>query len=588
MPDAVSAIAERREVLCRMRDGIRLRTVLLIPSGDGPWPALLTRHPYDVSRDELGGRIDVERLVASGYLVALQDVRGRYGSEGRFDPSAQEVEDGADAVAWLAALPECSGAVGMWGASYASETQFSALLGGAPALRSIVPAVTPVASGLNGFRFRGGVPEIGSMFAWSHWAIGPDRIARIDEPGLRAEEQARWDAVDRDIADGSAFASGSLALDRKADETLRWMRDRLREPLSAEAHRDGKVIGRYDAVTIPVLLIGGWFDVFLGSTLEVHRRLSELAPSTGVVPHLVIGPWSHDDMTGRLGGVDFGPSASADRVPGSDDLTDLHVRWFDATLRGGAPSGPALRLFLMGADRWIEPSAFPPADAVELALHLGSDGTLSSAAGAPGACQFTSDPGDPVPTRGGATLLFPPFAPGPVDQAELERRGDVLSWRTGPVESDLTVLGPVRAIVHLTTTGTDADVVVRLCDEHPDGTSRVVVDGIQRASARAVDPWTGEGERAPLEPDVAVEIAVDLWATAHVFRPGHRLRLDVAPSSSPRWEVGRNRFAAPGDPVAPVVARCAVLTGPATPSRVVLSVPTTPPLAVPPGTRNHE
>lgn len=588
MPDAMGAIAERREVLCPMRDGAGLRTVLLVPRGDGPWPALLTRHPYDVSRDEHAGRIDVERLVSAGYLVALQDVRGRYGSEGRFDPSGQEVEDGADAVAWLADLPECSGSVGMWGASYASETQFSALLGGAPALRSIVPAVTPVASGLNGFRFRGGVPEVGSMFAWSHWAIGPDRIARIGDDALRATEQARWESVDRGIADGSAFAAGALASDGDADETLRWMRDRLREPLSAAAHRAGKVLGHYDAVTIPVLLIGGWFDVFLGSTLEVYRRLAERADSNGVSPHLVVGPWSHENMTGRIGGVDFGPSASADRVPGSDDLTDLHLRWFDATLRGDAPVGPSVRLFLMGADRWIESSAFPPPDTAELTLHLGADGGLSTSAGTPGACPFTSDPADPVPTRGGATLLFPPFEPGPVDQAPLEARADVRSWRTEPLDSELMVLGPVHAVVRITTSGTDADVVVRLCDEAPDGTSRVVVDGIQRASARDVDPWTGEGERSPLQPGVAVELVVDLWATAHVFRPGHRVRVDIAPSSSPRWEVGRNRFTAPGDPADPVVARCAVLTGPATPSRVVLTVPATPTPAVPPGTRNHE
>lgn len=569
MPVQTNADAGRREVLVPMRDGVALRTILRAPAGEGPWPALLTRHPYDVTRDEQGGTVDVDRLVAAGYLVALQDVRGRYGSEGVFDPSAQEVDDGADAVAWLAAQPECTGAVGMWGASYASETQFSALLGGAPALRSIVPAVTPVASGLGGFRFRGGVPELGSMLAWSHWAIAPDRIARIADERVGAEEQRRWDAVGAAIADGSAFRAGALQEDLDADETVRWMRDRLREPLDAPAHRVGKVLGRIDAVEVPVLLVGGWFDVFLGSTLEVHRLLR----ARGVPTHLIVGPWSHDDMTGRIGGVDFGPGSGTDDLGGTGDLTDLHLRWFDATLRGGAPVEDApVRLFLMGDDRWLDLPALPGPDAPTVELLLDADGGLVRQDPTPGELTHRSDPAAPVPTRGGATLLFPPFEPGPVDQTGIEARPDVAAWRSAPLDAALTVLGPVRAVVHLATTGTDADVVVRLCDEDPDGTSRVVADGVLRGSARSTDPWTGEGERGPVEPGRILEYDVDLWSTAHVFAPGHRVRVDVAPSSSPRWEVGTNAF----DPVGatpPAPADHTVHVGPRTPSRLVLTVP---------------
>ncbi|MEU1085978.1 CocE/NonD family hydrolase [Streptomyces sp. NPDC005892] len=572
-------VAERREVACAVRDGVRLRTLLLVPHGTGPWPALLTRHPYDVAREEHEGILDVGRLVAAGYLVALQDVRGRFGSEGDFVPCAQEVADGADAVAWLAARPECDGSVGMWGASYASDTQFSALLGGAPALRAIAPALTPALSALDGFRFRGGVPEIGSTLAWTHYAIAPDMIARLGSAHQREAERKRWEATERAIVSRDAFraATRDAGLPERgpsAEAIVAWGLDRLREPLGSARHREGKVVDRIDAVDVPVFLIGGWFDVFLGSTLELHRRLVGRARETGgPVPRLLVGPWTHDNLSGRTAGVDFGPGASADDL-GGGDLTAQHVRWFDATLRGGAAEMPPVRVFLMGADRWVELEQFPPPGTRTLELYLDERGRLTTGPAGAGERRLISDPASAVPTCGGAVLLFGPFEAGPAEQSAIEARQDVASWRTAPLTGELTVMGAVRAVVHLATTGTDADVVVRLCDEGPDGSSRLVTDGVQRGSARSVDPVTGVGERRPLEPGRDHEFVVDLWSTAHTFLPGHRVRVDIAPSSSPRWDVGPNVFAPRGEPVEPPTAQYTIGHGAARPSRLVLQLVT--------------
>ncbi|MEF2979375.1 CocE/NonD family hydrolase [Subtercola sp. YIM 133946] len=563
----------RREADCPLRDGTKLHTVLLTPEGDGPWPALLTRHPYDVSGDESAGRVDLDRFVAAGYLVALQDVRGRFGSQGEFDASAQEVADGADAVAWLASLAECSGVVGMFGASYASETQFSALAGGSPALRAIIPAVTPVASGTNGFRFRGGVPEVGSMFAWSHFAIAPGQIARISDPDERTEEERRWLDVDRLLQSGELFRAGTLQSSLEADATLRWMRERLSEPLDSPAHSVGKVT-RIGEVDIPVFLIGGWFDVFLGSTLTMYRALLTRARTLAAPePYLLIGPWSHTNMTGVIGDLDFGAEASDARLDGLD-MTDQHLRFFDAALQGSSSlDGVApVRVFVMGANRWLELPEFPPAQAQQQTMMLGADAGLRSSDGTDGVVTFTSDPGHPVPTRGGATLLFPPYEPGPSDQREIENRSDVVSWRTEPLDDDLAVVGEIRAVIHLAVDGTDADLVVRLCDEHPDGSTIVIADGIQRGSARAVDATTGQGPVAPVRPHVFEEYDVDLWATAHAFLRGHRVRVDITSSSSPRWDVGSNAFP-PADPgTTELAATYTVGLGPAHPSRLLLSV----------------
>jgi putative CocE/NonD family hydrolase len=578
MRQSRNPVSERREVACTVRDGTRLRTVVLVPRGSGPWPALLTRHPYDVTRDEHDGMLDVGRLVAAGYLVALQDVRGRFGSEGVFRPSVQEVADGADAVAWLAALPECTGVVGMWGASYASETQFSALLGGAPALRAIAPAVTPAMSALDGFRFRGGVPEIGSTLAWTHYAIAPDLITRAGSADERESERKRWEATEHAIASRDAYRAGTLNARPESEAIVTWGLDRLREPLDSVSHRAGKIIDRIDAIDIPVLLTGGWFDVFLGSTLEVYRRLLRRAKDTGSpVPHLLVGPWSHDNMSGRIAGADFGPGASADDLGGGDDLTERHIRWFDAALLGGTADIPPVRVFLMGANRWTRAEEFPPPDTRTLELHLSAGGSLTTGPPESGELRLASDPASPVPTCGGAVLLFAPFEAGPADQAAIQSRQDVVSWRTAPLAEEITVMGAVSAVVHLATTGTDADVVVRLCDEHPDGRSLVITDGVQRASARLVDPVTGRGERRPVEPGEDQEFAVDLWSTAHTFRPGHRVRVDVAPSSSPRWDVGGNVFE-PAAAAPPRPAEYTIRYGGARPSRLVLQVLTAVPL----------
>ncbi|MFH8760965.1 CocE/NonD family hydrolase [Streptomyces althioticus] len=562
-------VAERREVTCPSRDGTRLRTLLLLPHGTGPWPALLTRHPYDVTHEEDDGYLDVRRLVAAGYLVALQDVRGRFGSEGVFDPCAQEEADGADAVAWLAARPECDGTVAMWGASYASDTQFAALLGDAPALRALAPAMTPALSALDGFRFRGGVPELGSTLAWTHHAIAPDAITRLPSAREREAERRRHEATGRAIATGEAYRAGALHERRDVEGIVRWGLDRLREPLDSPRHRAGKIVDRLDAVDVPVLLTGGWFDVFLGPTLELYRRLRRRARDTGgPAPRLVVGPWTHDDYSGRAAGLDFGPDASAEAV----DLTALHLRWFDAVLRGDALDSPPVRVFVMGADRWVETAEFPPRDARPLEMYLTPEGALAPEPSGSGGRRLLSDPASPVPTCGGNVLLFAPFGAGPADQTAVQARPDVVSWRTGPLEEPLTVMGAVRAVVHLVTTGTDADVVVRLCDEHPDGVGRVVADGVRRGSARSVDPVTGRGGRRPLEPGRAYEITVDLWSTAHTFLPGHRIRVDIAPSSSPRWDVGANTYAPEGEFAPPVTAEHTILQGAGRPSRLVLDV----------------
>ncbi|MFC7511280.1 CocE/NonD family hydrolase [Streptomyces thermocarboxydus] len=219
-----------------------------------------------------------------------------------------------------------------------------------------------------------GVPELGSTLAWTHYAIAPDAIARVPSARERDAEHQRHEATEQAIATGEAYRAGALHEQRDAEGIVRWGLDRLREPLDSPRHRAGKIVDRLDAVDVPVLLTGGWFDVFLGPTLELYRRLRRRAENTGgPAPRLVVGPWTHDDYSGRAAGLDFGPEASAEAV----DLTALHLRWFDAVLRGRALGSPLVQVFLMGADRWVEADVFPPRDARPLELYLTPEGALA-------------------------------------------------------------------------------------------------------------------------------------------------------------------------------------------------------------------
>jgi putative CocE/NonD family hydrolase len=280
---------------------------------------------------------------------------------------------------------------------------------------------------------------------------------------------------------------------------------------------------------------------------------------------LIMGPWAHRDFTGQIGDVNFGLAASGIVVGFRGRLTDLQANWFERWLRPGGEQVPAeaelppVLLFVMGTNEWRAEQEWPLSRAVDTDLFLRADGRLAHEA--PGADEgtdtFVYDPSDPVITTGGAILMSSEFRAGPLDQARVEARSDVLVYSTDPLDEDVEVTGRVRAVLHATTDAPSTDWVVRLCDVDPDGVSRNVVDGILRVTAPA-------GEQA--------EHVVDLWSTSHVFRAGHRMRVHVTSSNFPRWDRNLNT----GEPIdSGTAARPAQQTvghSAVTPSRIVLPI----------------
>lgn len=520
-----------------MRDGKILRADVYRPPGDGPWPVLLARCPYDKQDPGILARLDPPRAARRGYLVVVQDTRGRYGSQGTWEPLVREYDDGYDTVRWAARLPGCDGRVAMYGPGYLGHTQWAALAGQPPELVAAVPEFT-WADPYDGLVARGGARELGLLTPWT-LSLGIDVLHR--RHAERPEELRR--RLDRLAEAVAALRDRTYWELPTADlPTLRELR--LPAPGRPGGPRLRRVARDHAGLAAATLTVAGWYDAFLQGGLDNHTA----ARAAGHPAELIVGPWSHEDQTGRLGGTDFGPAVGEPPLGRALD-------WLDRQLGPGAGRGagrgghgePPVRVFLTGADAWRGLDRWPP-EAVDTAWYLHPGGGLSTTAPAEGAPRtFRHDPADPVPTHGGPLLMTGDFPAGPLDQSPVEARQDVLVYTSEPLTSPLTVLGRVRAVVAGSSTAPGADWVVRLCDVGPDGVSRNLTDGILRL------------DRPTPVPE---EHRVDLWSTGHVFLPGHRIRVQVTSSCFPRWDRNPAALAA--------VAAHTVHHGPPHPSRIVL------------------
>lgn len=519
-------VTVEQDVPATMRDGTVLRADVYRPATGGPYPVLLSRLPYGKSVPAMTAILDPLGLARDGFIVVLQDTRGRFASEGEWEPWTYEADDGYDTVRWAAALEGSNGRVGMLGSSYLGNTQWMAALSKPPELKAIAPQVT-WSEPNDGLFARGGAIELGITLPWSLMQ-GADLLTRrhADDPAALGPALGAL-INDLDQAATSGYwelpAGRHPAFQRHGIPELGFEHSR-RDPEWSAACR---VAGRQAEAGLPSLNTGGWYDIFCQGTLDNYVE----SRAAGQPAKLIMGPWTHANFTGQIGDVNFGAAAGAELVGFRGRTIDLQKQWMRQWLApDAAPSGPELPpvlLFVMGTNQWREEQEWPLARAVDTDLFLRADGGL--AFDAPQADEagdtYVYDPADPVPTTGGGLLLSSEFQAGPLDQAAVEARSDVLVYTTEPLTEDLEVTGRVRALLHAATDAPTTDWVVRLCDVGPDGVSLNVVDGIVRT-----DTTPGE----------FTEHAVDLWSTSYVFRAGHRLRVQVTSSNFPRWDRNLN------------------------------------------------
>lgn len=530
-----------------MRDGVKLAANLFRPAAAGRYPVILIRTPYGKGKElPRNYRIFVER----GYAVVIQDVRGRYESEGEFDPFHQEPRDGDDTLNWIGRQAWSNGKIGMTGGSYLGIVQWKAALTGNPYLKCIFPVV----SGDDDYRDRlystGGAMKLGNRLLWMAANL---RAKGYVPPDFRLFVQA-LPLKDADLA----ATGGRVALYQTAIE----------HPLYDRYWRSISTRERLAKMVVPVFSVGGWYDNFVESDLDAFSQLRAM----GRTAHILIGPWAHN-MSVPFEGFSFGPEAPA-------PIQRYQLEWFDYWLKGKPMRRPlpAARIFVMGVNHWREEAHWPLARAVPAPYYLASHRGANSVSGdgqlltrPPRRARqdrYTYDPGKPVPTMGGNTCCNPAvFAWGPVDQGAVEKRQDVLVYTSAPLTEELEVTGPVRAVLYVASSARDTDFTMKLVDVHPDGRAINLTDGILRLRYR-------EGlEKVVLaEPNRVYAITVDAGVTSNVFLPGHRIRVEISSSNFPRFDRNLNTGGNNGVERKWQVARQRVYVGGGQASHVLLPV----------------
>jgi putative CocE/NonD family hydrolase len=566
-------ITIEQNVPAKMRDGVTLNADVYRPAGAGQYPVLLTRLPYgkDLILSSVFQSMHLLRAVRAGYVVIIQDCRGTFSSEGQFEYCFHEGKDGYDTVEWAAALPYSTGAVGMFGGSHLGWTQWSAAGLRPPHMKAIAPGQTW--TDFSGMRFRGGAFELGDALQW--------RLQM--SMGKLTRELAAKGGSAREMGVGATTRAIVKFLDSLTEDGFREVP--LRRLKSLEKVGLADIIGvlldpgpgnqapgfriEHADVDVPSLNLAGWYDVFQQYTLDNFVGARTRGRGTARHSRLLVGPWTHGQVVNApgmmVGEMNFGTAASGATI----DLTGIYLRWFDHWLKGvdnGVEKESPVRLFLTGENHWIDMPDWPLPGATEKRLYLGANGSLDFSApqGDTGSSYFLYDPADPVPTLAGNVMLA---LRGVRDQRPLSARPDVLTFTGSPVEQPLMVAGRITADLWVSSSAPDTDFVVRLIDVHPDGYMHNLCDGIMRARYRnslKQASWLKQGEVEKLK--------VDLWSMAHVFKPGHRMAVQVTSSSFPRWDRNWNTDEAPGAATSGQSARNTIWHNNDHPSCVVLPV----------------
>jgi putative CocE/NonD family hydrolase len=539
-----------RDVDVPMGDGVTLVADVYRPGDEAPRPCLVQRVAYNKSHwVSLCAALDVLQAAAHGYAVVVQDCRGRFGSDGAFEPFVHEGADTNATVEWVACQPWSNGAVGLFGRSYSGMLQWLAAGDAHPAIGAMAPMLSG-ASLRRGWFAAQGVFETGFALLWCVGTLAADMLARTPEEGAPEDRQRLLGLMGR----------MDELLWNVDDPELSWLAERL--PALAgllERERHEETLVRYDAlstdpaqVAVPALIIAGWHDIFLENCLESHAAL---APGRR---GLVVGPWPHGGMNpGVYPERDFGVTASADAI----GLTSIQLAWFDRWLGGGAPP-PAVaeartRLFAMGEDRWrtdADLDAERPTQTLFLAAR-GEGASLGLVAGEPAAARtsIAYDEDAPLPTVGGPTFL-PGLAvaanAGPRDQGRVLSRVDVAVFEGDRLAEPLDLLGTVAIELEFEDVLPDMVVTVRLLDLGPDDAAMLVTEAAGRCT--------------PLEGRARLRLR--LGTTAYRFAAGHRVGVALAHASHPRF----GRAVQAGHPAAGRCGASTLLTGVGSASRLEL------------------
>lgn len=593
-----------KNLMVPMRDGVRMATDVYRPAVNGKpveqkLPVLLHRTAYGKTGERLVA--NAKFFARHGYVVALQDDRGTYDSEGVQYKYIGMGRDGYDAVEWLARLPYTDGQVGMWGTSYAAHTQATAAILNPPHLRTLILNQGGVH---NGWRYKirnHGAFELAQQVGWAFAQLAEQRNNPAARAMMLAETPSDWIGVLAGkrgltpLAIAPNFEGYIFEMMTRADYDDYWKQPDVNWSEHFEPTSD-----------IPMMHITGWYDSYAGSTVANYLGLSKIKKSP---VRLLVGPWLHARNTQSFAGeVEFGPEAA---IP--DFHEGLHLRWFDHFLKGranGVAQEPPAQIFVMGSGdgrkdangrlrhggywRTVTSWPLPETRFTNYYLHAGGALRPRAPSGDAPPTIYSYDPRDPVPTIGGAFSSTAGLAaPGAFDQRErpfdpdtttgvlgskppflpLKARADVIVFQTEPLAEDVDVIGPIVVNLFASSTAADTDFTVKLVDvypasaDYPRGFEMNLTDGILRARYR-------QSPEKPvlMKPGEVYAFRIEPFPTANVFKKGHRIRIDISSSNFPRFDVNPNT----GEPIGMsrrfAVADNSIFHNAAHPSHVVLPI----------------
>ncbi len=523
-----------------MRDGCILRADIYRPDDRCRHPAILFRTPYDKALAGNGNYLNLVQAAQVGYAIVIQDVRGRFASEGewrREDMFTVEGPDGYDTVEWIASEPWCDGNVGSAGGSYLAGLQWATAMEAPPHLKAMAPWMGLTGPGMEPTPTGGAILLTVAVTATPMMAI--DVADRMEKQGKDVSELRR--AIEWAQANPEQALSYLPLKDipfAQVERIRETWNMRLNPPSQSEHARRQ----RFEKVQVPCFYACGWYDIIEWATFECYRsmRAEGGTPQARQGQYILIGPWTHGQANQFLGEVDFGASASSVGA----ELSAHNLAFFDKYLRGKDNDISTVRYFAMGRNRWQTADDWPLPQTHWQRFYLHSRGGANTATGngvlsrdEPGSEPsdlYIYNPHDPVPSVGGR-VIGAGVTPGPIDQARVERRGDVLCYTTPELEKDLEVTGPLTVHLYAATSACDTDFTAKLVDVYPDGRAYNIVEGIKRASGRKLD-----GTRELVTPDTVYEYVITMGDSSIVFGRGHRIRLQVSSSNFPTFDRNMN------------------------------------------------
>jgi uncharacterized protein len=522
-PRSATPTTIQHNLTAPMRDGTLLAMDLIRPAKSGRYPVVLVRTPYDKARSRKPFHTE---LAERGYIVAIQDTRGRFNSDGVFFPYRDDRSDGFDTVEWVAAQDWCSGNVGMLGRSYVGQTQWFAAADDPPHLKAIVPLASPPDAFFN-------EPILNGCFLllMSEWmlAMGRRSFQYSDFGELFSEPQPYFDALPLS------------SLPSRSGMQCHWWDEMMRHPNLDDLWRACSYQDAWPKMSVAALNVTGWWDMNLPGAPANFVGMRQQGKTAQIrdAQKLIIGPWPHwVNETRVLNGLDFGDEAII-------NLNHYLVRFYDCHLKGvqnGMESDPRVHVFVLGANEWWTSNDWPPPGTEPTRFYLHSRGHANSLKGDGGlsseapvhepADAYTYDPADPIGS-------FWNLRDGPVDDRVPSIRDDMLCYTSEPMREPLDVVGPASCCLYASSSARDTDWHVRLVDVHPDGAARFLCHGALRARFR-------ESFEEPkyLKPGEVYRFEFGLDAAGVRFLPGHRIRVEVMSSWYPRYERNTNSGAA--------------------------------------------